>query len=101
MPSSGPSGTVFAVTASPGTTGTTSAPPGPSSRSAKRPGWWCPWPWSVVPIDTISRLPASISATTPGSVIEIRAAEPSAGTGTRIGATAPPSSVRVPSAVTS
>ena len=31
MPSSGPSGTVFAVTASPGTTGTTSAPPGPST----------------------------------------------------------------------
>ena len=100
MPSSGPAGTVFAVTASPGTTGTVSAPPAsaPPSPIRQTAGVVVPAkPWSVVPTDTISRLPASIGATTPGSVTATCAEEPSAGTATRTGETAPPSSVRVPS----
>ena len=51
--------------------------------------------------ETSSRLPASIGATTPGSVTATVAVVPSAGTATRIGATALPSSVRSPSGVTS
>src|SRR5439155_16170965 len=98
-------GTVSAVTASPGTTGTARAvAPGPSPSSPIRhtAGLVAPaYPWSVVPMDTSSRLPASIGATTPGSVTATRAGDPSAGTGTRNGATAPPSSARVPSGLTS
>ena len=54
----------------------------------------------MVDTDTSSRLPDSIGATTAGSVT-VTVAAPDSGTGTRIGATALPRRVRVPSAVTS
>jgi hypothetical protein len=55
----------------------------------------------VVLTEIISWLPASIGATTPGSVTVVVTGLPSAGTATRNGATALPSRVRSPPGATS
>ncbi len=99
MPASAPSGTVLAVSPAPGTTGTVSPPATPTCQTAGSTG--DVKPWSVVAIETTRVLPDSTGATTAGSATVTVAGDPSAGTGTRNGATAPPSRMRVPSGETS